>query len=152
WADIFYAQNISAGANTVTVDNAGTAHAAIHEYSGLDTSSVLDGTSCGTGTWSVVPDSGNVTTVTADELLAATYSGESTRTLIAGTNYTSRETIGGVYMSEDRIVTATGTYSATFDNEGPGNGTEWSVCLATFQNTGGAPADEVPLRRVVVLE
>jgi len=65
---IFYAENIAAGANTVTVSDSisgGTLRFAILEYAGVATVNSLDVTAAATGN-SVSPNSGTATTTVAE--------------------------------------------------------------------------------------
>ena len=87
---IYYARNIAAGANTVTVTlNTATPYVdtRVAEYSGLDPANPLDVTSSGGGD-SAQPDSGVATTTTATELVigAGTTTGVFTG---AGSSYTT---------------------------------------------------------------
>ncbi len=67
---IFYAENISAGANTVTVADtiSATLRFAILEYSGVATANSLDVTASTQGS-STSPNSGNATTTASGDLL-----------------------------------------------------------------------------------
>ena len=115
---IYYASNIkaaAAGTNTVTATfNTATRYVDVRalEYSGLDPVNPFDvGTSAsGTG---ASANSGTVTTTAANALIfgaGITTGGFST----AGTNFTTRIiTTPDADIAEDRIVTATGPYSAT---------------------------------------
>lgn len=133
-ATIFWGMPPSGGSNTVTIaypTASGTTsynRQAIHEYSGVNQ---LDQTTSGSGTSNAV-DAGSVTTTQADEILFgwlvsnAGMSGP-------GTGFTLRETAGSE-ITEDKIVTATGTYDIT----GNGNYTDAFMALgATFYGSGG---------------
>ena len=115
---IYYAKNISAasaGANTVTVTFSVAPRfpdIRIAEYSGLDTVSPLDVFVGAQGTTTSTSSSGSVTTTTANDLLVGANVVQST-TNAAGTGYTNRVITGDGDILEDRIVTATGSYSAT---------------------------------------
>ncbi len=132
---MFYAENIAGGANTVTVAFSASvsgAHLLIHEYSGIATSNSLDQVTSATGS-STVCDTGSVTTTQADALLFASCGAETDPTTItAGTGYTLRELVGaaGKTATEDQIVSATGTYNATFTL---GASAPWLASLATFK-------------------
>ena len=136
-AFIFSALNISGGiADTVTATVTGTPtlRMAIHEYSGLATSGALDQVNSAQADATSTPDSGNVTTLQADELLFGVGTQSGGRTATAGTNYTLREqvptTIDSRLTTEDRIVSSTLTTSASFT----WGGTENSTCLiATYK-------------------
>jgi predicted enzyme related to lactoylglutathione lyase len=132
---IYYAKNIVANAsNTVTVTfNTATPFVDLRilEYSGIDTVNALDQTASAAGT-SATPSSGNVTTTTAKELVfgAGTTTGGFSS---GGSGFTTRIiTVPDVDIAEDRIVTATGTYSATASQSGT-----WVMQVVTFR--GAAP-------------
>jgi hypothetical protein len=112
---IYYAKNIAAGSNAVTVafsQAAAFVDVRVAEYSGADTSSPLDVTAAAVGT-STAPSSGAATTTSASELIfgAGMTGGHYSA---AGTGFTSRiitSPDGDIAM--DRMVTATGSNSAT---------------------------------------
>ena len=115
---IYFAKNIApaaAGANTVTVAfNAGAPFPDLRilEYGGMDPGTIVDVTAAATGN-SATSNSGAVTTMNANDLLVgANYVATSSST--AGTNFTRRLfTSPDSDLVEDRVVTATGSYSAT---------------------------------------
>ena len=141
-AQIFYAKNIAGGANTVTVRfSTGITSwgvLCIHEYSGIDTASPLDAVAAATGSGSAM-SSGPVWTTNATDLLFG--AGESTKVVTrVGTGYTSRSTISG-NITEDRSVTAAGSYKATATH----NGTGWIMQMVAFKAAGsGATAQSLP--------
>jgi len=115
---IYYAKNIVAAAangNSVTVTFSPAANypdIRIAEYSGLDTASPLD-VSVGAQGNSATSSSGAVTTTNANDLLIGANLIQ-TGTTGAGSGFTSRIiTPQDADILEDRIVTATGSYSAT---------------------------------------
>ena len=131
---MYYAKNIAAGANTVTVTLSGATpyvDVRIAEYSGLDPVNPLDTTSSGGGT-SAQPDSGAAATTSSTELLVGAgtttgfYNGP-------GSGYTTRiiTTPDGDIL-EDRVVTNTGSYNAT---AGMVSST-WVMQLVTFRAAG----------------
>ena len=147
---IFSAPNIAAGANTVTVTFSGgvTCRFAIHEYSGLATSSVLDQVNSAEDDTNTAWSSGDVTTTQADELLFGFASGQNSqaRLVTKGAAYTLREyiTVDLAFriISEDRIVAATGTYNANWTIN---NGTETKTALiATYKAPAAAAAGAPP--------
>ena len=139
---LYYAKNIAAGSNTVTVTFSPAAaypDVRILEYSGLDTSSPLDKTAGAAGTGTTA-NSGSATTTVANELIfGAGTSG--TRFNAAGVGYTSR--MINVYgnIVEDKTVGSTGSYNATA-TEVSG---VWVMQMVTFRGSGqgGAPAPTV---------
>jgi hypothetical protein len=126
---IYYAPNIVVGNNTVTVTFSAAAVAIdvrVAEYRGVSTLDIARGAS-GSGT---TANSGAGTTTTARELIVgADIVATSTRS--AGSGFTSRVITspnGGIL--EDRIVSATGSYSAA----APLNGTSgWIMQMVTFK-------------------
>jgi Concanavalin A-like lectin/glucanases superfamily/Chitobiase/beta-hexosaminidase C-terminal domain/IPT/TIG domain/Fibronectin type III domain len=115
---IYYAKNINAaaaGGDTVTVTFSGAAaypDIRILEYSGLSLASPVDVTSSGTGN-SVTTSTAAVTTRNAVDLLFAANM-VYTETTSAGAGFTSRIiTNPDNDIAEDRLVAATGSYSAT---------------------------------------
>jgi len=137
---IYYAQNIVAAAtNSVTVTFNATVpypDVRIAEYAGIATVAALDvatGAS-GTGTTS---NSGPVTTTNANALLIAANVVQ-TVTTSAGAGFTSRMiTSPNGSLLEDRIVTTTGTYSATAST----NGGAWVMQIAAFRGGSGGTGD-----------
>ena len=130
---IYYAKNIAAGSNTVTVKfNTSAAYPNINvlEYSGLDTTSPLDVTAAATGTGTTA-NSGSATTTAAKELIVGAGNPSSGFTA-AGSGFTSRliNAYGGI--SEDKIVSSTGSYNATATMTS-GN---WVMQMATFRASG----------------
>ncbi len=111
---IYYAKNIAGGSTTVTVTFNQTAaypNINILEYSGLNTSSPLDVFSAATGSGTTA-NSGSATTTAASELIVGAGNPTSGFTA-AGSGFTKRlvNAYGGI--SEDEIVSSTGSYSAT---------------------------------------
>jgi hypothetical protein len=135
---IYYAKNISAasaGTNAVTVTFSPAAafpDIRIAEYSGLDTVSPLDVSVGAQGTTTSTSNSGSVSTTSANDLLVGANLVQST-TLGAGTGYTSRGITGDGDILEDRIVTVTGSYSATaaLDKVQP-----WIMQMVAFRAAG----------------
>jgi glucose/arabinose dehydrogenase/PKD repeat protein len=131
---IYYAKDIKAAAtNTVTVkfDKAvAYVDTRVLEYSGLDRSDPLDVNKSAAGS-SNSPSSGAATTTAARELVlgAGMTTGAFTN---AGTGFTKRIiTTPDQDIAEDRVVTATGSYSAT----APGFG-YWVMQMVTFRAAG----------------
>ena len=132
-AQIFYVKSSLGGADTVTVtSNSGNAYLElyVHEYNGTDTSAPLDVTASGQGS-STTPSTSAVTTTAANEVIFG-YAGL-TNPGAAGSGFTARETLGGD-VSEDELVTATGSYSATFSQPSTG---QWIALMATFKASSG---------------
>jgi hypothetical protein len=134
---IFYAKNILGGANTVKAAFSGTNNhpwLAIYEYSGLSKTNPLDQTAHAQGSSGAASSGAAAMTGSANELLfAATglpagYTGTAT----AGSGYTmlQQDTSGSTADNEAEIVSAAGTYAATFTLS---PSTYWSAVLATFK-------------------
>jgi IPT/TIG domain len=143
-SSIYYAKNIAAGGNTVTVtfnQRAGWPNVNVLEYSGLDTANPLDvvATASGNGT---IANSGVANTTSANELIVG--AGNPTSLFkAAGSGFSSRliNSFGGI--SEDAIVTNVGNYRATAVMT---SGT-WVMQMATFrtpQTPSGTPTPPTP--------
>src|SRR5215467_8819416 len=115
---IYYAENIKAGANTITVTMtvSGPLRFDILEYSGVAASNSLDVTASATAT-STSPNSGSTTTTGSGELLLGEVAIADTSTFTAGPGYTIRDFIPAEpntkLIVEDQIQTAAGTASAS---------------------------------------
>jgi hypothetical protein len=115
---LFYAENVAAGANTVTValSTSASLRLAIFEYSGIAPTNALDVIATAAGS-SASPSSGSATTTTPGDLLIGVVSTESFRTFTAGSGYTVRRLVAAapstVLMVEDRIQATAGAVSAT---------------------------------------
>jgi hypothetical protein len=143
---IYYAKNIvsaAAGANAVTVTfspSAASPDIRILEYSGADPNNPVDVTAASSGN-SATSSSGSVTTTNATDLLFAANLVQST-TAGPGAGFTSRLlTQPDGDIAEDRMVTATGSYSATAPIT-PAN--PWIMQLVAFRTpSGGGTAPTV---------
>lgn len=130
---IYYAPNIKAGSNTVTVTfNRAAAFADVRvlEYRGVTT---LDAVSGASGN-STSPNSGAATTHAANELVVGADT-VATLTGAAGSGFTSRIiTSPDGNIAEDKVTTALGSNSATaaLTASGP-----WVMQMATFAPTSG---------------
>ncbi|MGH9545846.1 MAG: galactose oxidase-like domain-containing protein [Terriglobales bacterium] len=127
---IYYAKNIAAGSNTVTVTFNRTAaypNVNVLEYSGLDTVNPLDVTATATGSGTTA-NSGTATTGSASELIFGAGNPTSLFTG-AGSGFSNRmiNPYGGI--AEDRIVNSTGSYNATAALQ---SGT-WTMQMVTFR-------------------
>ena len=128
---IFYAQNIKGGANTVTValDGSTTQYTDLYllEYAGLATSGALDVTSTASGTGNSVT-SGAATTTVQNELIFGYGSGDG-GTYSSGFLFNGRSTFDG-NIAEDETVNAAGSYTATASLSGSYG---WTMSMATFK-------------------
>jgi hypothetical protein len=128
---IYFARNIAAGSNTVTVtfnQAAAFVDLRVLEYRGLDTANPLDVAvgAAGSGT---APSSGPAATTAANELIFGAGM-TTTHYTGAGSGFVSRIiTTPDADIAEDRIVTASGTYSAV----APVTTSKWVMQMATFR-------------------
>jgi hypothetical protein len=131
---IYYAKNIaaaSAGANTVTVTFSVAAvypDIRILEYSGADPNNPLDTKAANSGS-STSSSSGSATTTNATDLI---FGANTVYTYTTGpaSGFTQRLLTPYGDIAEDRMVTATGTYSATapLGQSGP-----WVMQMVAFR-------------------
>ena len=143
---IYYAKNIAAaGANTVTVTFSTAAVSPdirILEYSGADPANPVDVTAASSGN-SATSSSGSVTTTNATDLL---FGANFVQTITSGpgSGFTSRLlTTPDGDIAEDRMVTATGSYSAT----APLSSGQWIMQMVAFRTpvSGGGATPSVNL-------
>ncbi len=140
---IFYAKNIAAGTNTVTVSfnqAAAFVDLRILEYSGLDTNIPLDVTAGASGT-SISPNSGAATTNAANELIfGAGMTGDGYAS--AGTGFTARIiTAQDGDLAEDGVVTTAGSYSAAAPLK---RSATWIMQMAAFRAAGQGGGNPAP--------
>ncbi len=137
---IYYAKNIvaaTAGANTINIifsDAVEFPDVRMAEYSGIDTTSPFN---IGKGTVgnSSTPYSGSVATTSANALLVGGDVLEATTTG-PGTGFTQRILTPGMgNIFEDKVVSATGSYSATANADSVGN---WVMQIGAFKRASGA--------------
>jgi len=136
---IFYTINLSGGTGTVTATFAtklsqfGIIYA--HEYSGVRASAPVDVTAAAVGTSGSL-SSGSVTTTNDTDLLFA--GGVSAKIVTSpGAGYTARSTAQG-NMTEDKVVSVKGSYSATASNSGGA----WAMQMVAFK--GVVAGDTTP--------
>ena len=129
---IFYAENIIAGANQVTVSDTrpGTMRIAVLEYSGVASSSSLNAVAVAQGNGSA-PNSGSiVTSANGDLLVGAVLTGN-------GENFTA----GPGYLIEERVPAEPGTKLIVEDQVQPASGmASASVSLGAADSWGAAIA------------
>lgn len=116
---IYYAKNIGAGANTVTITLTGSAacRVAIYEVSGCSASAPLDvHTSAHNTVSGTAISSGNVTTTVANEFLIGILETASVTTFTGGSGWTSGDIIPAAPNSrayvQYQIVSSTGTFTS----------------------------------------
>ena len=102
----------------------------IHEYSGMDKVAPLDVSSSAAGSSSAM-NSGSVTTTNANDLIFGAGSSSNTVTQ-AGAGFTTRST-AYANRTQDRNVTATGSYNATATQ----NSFAWVMHMAAFKADPG---------------
>jgi hypothetical protein len=129
-AQLFYAEDVKGGATTVRArfGRSTTAFGILYvqEYSGVARTAALDGARAAKGVGTAM-DSGAVTTTNAHDLLVG--AGASVGAVTSGgPGYTVRSTAYG-NLVEDRVVTSSGSYSATATHTG-GN---WVMQVAAFK-------------------
>ncbi len=129
---IYYAKNVAAGTNSVTVNfsvAASFVDLRIAEYSGIDTSNPLD-VAIGANGSNNSSSSGAITTTNANDLIVGANM-VFTSTIGAGTGFTSRRiTTPDGDIFEDKVVTAVGSQTATAPLSGAGG---WVMQLAAFK-------------------
>ena len=135
---IYYAKDINAGINTVTVTfNQTTAVQSVRivEYTGLDTVSPLD-TSVGNNGTALIADSGAVTTNSANDLLfgAGTIT---TGFTAAGTGFTTVLINGLSDIVEDQVVATAASHNATAALTSGA----WVMQMVAFRAAGQTAAD-----------
>jgi hypothetical protein len=129
---IYYAKNIKGGGNTVTVtfnQAAAAVDVRVLEYKGLSQTSPLDVTAAAVGS-STTASSGSATTTSANELIFGADT-IATGTPGPGAGFTTRIiTSPDSDIAEDKIVSTTGSYSATAPVSPSGY---WVMQMATFK-------------------
>ncbi len=132
---IWYAMNVAAGANTVTITWTDFMDHEIHiyEYSGVATAAALDVSASATnGAGSTALNSGNATTTNAADLLFG-FGGQLTSAAgtiyTPGASYTVRTTTTHTAV-EDRLVSATGAFNAALTST---SSNSWAMLLASFK-------------------
>jgi len=143
-------ENIVGGAShTITITTSASKFSTLNatEYSGIATSGSLDQTNVGTGTSTTLLSAATPTTTVADELLIGngTINTGTNSAWTAGASYTIRgsETAGSsgsVSFLEDRIVAATGAYTAGASWSGASS--NWICTVCTFKAPTAAATAE----------
>ena len=148
---VYYAKNIvaaAAGSNTVTVTfSSGAIYPDIRalEYSGADPNNPVDVTAAGSGT-STSSSSGSATTTTATDLIFGANT--VTTTSGVGSGFTKRIlTVPDADVVEDKMVTTTGSYSATAPVMPTG---KWIMQMVAFRTKAGFTISASPTSLTVV--
>ena len=139
---IYYAKNIVAGSNTVTVTfNQAAAYVDVRvlEYSGLDPANPLDKTAGAAGNGTSA-SSGAATTTAGNELIVGAGM-TTTKFTGAGSGFVTRLiTSPDADLAEDETVSTTGSYSAT----APVTSSSWVMQMATFAAAGQGSSNPAP--------
>ncbi|HXJ06004.1 MAG TPA: IPT/TIG domain-containing protein [Candidatus Acidoferrum sp.] len=143
---IFYAENISSGANTVTVaDNIsqGTLRYAILEYSGVQLSNSLDAAGSAEGT-SLAPSSGNAPTAWGGDLILGAIVTANPATYTAGTGFKIENFVpaepNSKLITEDLIQANAGAASSSASLASPDS---WGASVASFKSSTGIPPQPI---------
>jgi hypothetical protein len=134
---IYYAENIAAGANTVTVSESitnNTLRFAILEYSGVATANSLDVTAAAQGSGTTL-NSGTATTTVNGDLILGEVATSSGQTSTAGTGYTIEERVPAApntkLIAEDAVQATAGPVSVSATLSASDNG---GALLAAFKH------------------
>jgi hypothetical protein len=139
---IFYAKNISAGTNAVTVNfNAAASFPDIRilEYSGLDPLTPMDVSAASTGNSATSSSGATITKNPTDLLVGGNYVMSSTVGPASGLTQRLLTSPDGD-IAEDRVVTAVGSYSASAPLSAAA---PWLMQMAAFR-AAGSPATPTP--------
>lgn len=138
-AQIFFAANIKAGANTVTFSPGAAANSiiAVHEFSGIDT---IDTLASSAGVGNAQTSTGATTVQRANELLFGVTMGSPTGvlTISNGAGFTLAESNVATlaFLTQWQIVSALGTYSSdTTTTVGKGGSYDWGAEIETFYSS-----------------
>jgi hypothetical protein len=140
---IWYSQNVAGGSSfSVTATPQGSAYItlAIHEYTGIAVSGVLDQTQNKTGSGQAATSGLTGTTLQSNELIFGAHLHQDAGVVAAtaGSGFSLRQSLtDGTYeplVTEDRFVSATGSYEAPL---AWAKAVPWNAALATFKVAGG---------------
>lgn len=129
-AQVFYASNISGGADTIkatfktVVNSFGVIY--VHEYAGISATSPVDVTASAIGA-STTLNSGTVTTTSANDLIFGAGVSDNAVTKV-GAGFTAHDLAYG-NITEDSIASTAGQYSATATH----NGKMWGMQAVAFR-------------------
>jgi len=132
-AQMFVVPSCKGGANTVTITPTVNAMSffAIHEFSGVNT---LDQHAAATGT-GLSQDSGPITTTIADELLFGYEAAGQVSVTPGDGTWTTAETSSTSFLTQFKVVSATGTYNSTTTATASKSGlVEWVEEIISFYN------------------
>jgi hypothetical protein len=140
---LYYARNIAAGNNTVTVafnDAVPFPDIRILEYNGLDTTSPFDVSAGAAGAGNNASSGAALTTSPAELIFGAGMT--ATEFSGAGTGFALRVlTAQDGDIAEDELATTAGSYAATATNNNAGS---WVMQMATFRASGQGTVNPAP--------
>jgi hypothetical protein len=154
---IYYAENISGGANAVTVSGSASAtiRMGIMEYSGIVTTNSLDATAAAQGV-SALPNSGNAITSLGGDLVLGAILSADPDTWTAGAGFSLAQSVPAApnakLIDESWVQTAAGLASA---NAILGASDPWGAGMAAFKTAvggSGAPPTGVSLVQTTSLD
>lgn len=141
---IFYARNVAGGSNAVTASFSGTnghPSLSVFEYSGFSGTVSLDRTAGAQGRSTQAASAPTAQTTSPNELVFAGLGlpSSSKATVTSGSGYTlvQQITSGSRFAAEDRVVSALGSFTGTFNLSASAN---WSAVVATFSASVSSPA------------
>jgi uncharacterized repeat protein (TIGR01451 family) len=147
---IFYAENIQAGANTITVSHSltnATLRFAILEYSGIALAGSMDGAAAAQGT-NAAPSSGSTTPTASGDLLLGAIMTADARTFTGGGGFVIGDRVpvapGTKLIVEDRIQPAAGSASAGATLNA---GNPWGAVVAAFRAAPTKPLPDLRLTK-----
>lgn len=142
---VYKAENVAAAGSlvvTVTMNQTDFFTILGVGYSGVATSSVVDGNSTASNASSSTPAPGSFSTSVADTVLLG-FAYTDTGTITAGSGYTKRVNNGNgssiQLAMEDQIVSSTGSYNPDWSNSGSG---VWLASGLALKGAGAAPASK----------
>ncbi|MGB8324302.1 MAG: choice-of-anchor D domain-containing protein, partial [Candidatus Acidiferrum sp.] len=143
---LFYAENISGGANTITVSDSilQTLRFSILEYSGMATSSSLDASASAQGSGTNPSSGATTTTANGDLLLGVVMTGDAD-SFAAGSGYTLEESVpaepAAKLITEGQIQQSAGSATASVSLTGA---QPWAAGIAAFKPAGSVSVDATP--------
>jgi hypothetical protein len=131
-----YTAPTSGGCSTITLGTSVSAAYNVYlaEYNNIDTSSVVDCTSSGTGNSTSLATGNCVSSVANTTLVSFGFQPVNNATYTAGSSYTIEEQNGGTGHScaaEDRNVTSAGTYTGTMTSDTSG---DWAIHVLALKS------------------
>jgi uncharacterized repeat protein (TIGR01451 family) len=143
---LYYAENIAAGANSVTVADTvagGSLRFAILEYTGVATAGSLDGTPRMSEGNTTAPSSGAITTTASGDLIVGLFSTSDAATFTQGANAVIQDRIPSTSSKlavQDQIQTSAGSIAASASIS-PGQA--WAAAVAAFRPAGSTPVPDL---------